>query len=431
VACGGGGDGGEVWRRVQWVLPVLEARSVFERSLGETSDVVQKEMFSLQTRGGVEAVLRPEGTAGLVRAAVASGAAARAAGGGWWSAVRATYTGPMFRYERPQRGRLRQFTQAGAELLGVGEGAAGPWADSEVVALGCGFLRRAGVAAGGREGGVELRVNTLGDAESRARFRSALTEALAPRAQELSEDSRQRLGRGAVLRVLDSKDPQDRAVLAQVDAPRLMDAALTLAARARFDALCAALASRDIAFVVDPTLVRGLDYYEHTVFEWVHAELGAVGGGGRYDHLAGEFGGPALPGIGLAFGLERVAELARALPPSAPRTVVVVPLVADAGAGAAAGVQEHAFRVATILRAAPAAPLAVVVAEPTAKLAKTLSRTAHAEAVAAVAIVGVDEVAAGSVTLKALATSRQVTCPLAGAADALIACLDPQNAARA
>ena len=278
-------------------------------------------MYTLDDRGGATLALRPEGTAGLVRALVSNKslpvpARAAAAGGepvrkgpGASSAVqRYHYCGPMFRYERPQRGRYRQFTQFGVEMLSSGGVAGGDgreelWADVDC-------LRSAEAALGavlgkeGRRRDVQLLVNSLGDAESRAAYSRALTAFLTPRVASLSADSQQRVARGAVLRVLDSKDEADRALLE--DAPPLADS-LTPSAAARFDALRGVLDSLAIPYRVDQCLVRGLDYYSHTIFEYVVKERPreAVLAGGRYDTLVAALGGSAgITGIGWAAGVE-------------------------------------------------------------------------------------------------------------------------------
>ncbi len=291
----------------EWQTPIFEATGVFARSLGETSDVVSKEMYTFEDRGGDSLTLRPEGTAGICRALVSNGLTQSLP-------QRVFYAGPMFRYERPQKGRYRQFHQVGAELIGSAE----PLADAETIALGRDLLAALGIADA-----VVLEVNTLGDAESRGLYRAALVDYLSERRAALSDDSVARLERNP-LRVLDSKDPGDIRLVA--DAPTIMPY-LSEAARAFYDALRRHLDALGVAFRENPRIVRGLDYYSHTAFEFVTETLGAQGtvlAGGRYDGLVAEMGGPPTPAVGWAAGIERLAMLL-ARSPAAAVSVAVVP----------------------------------------------------------------------------------------------------------
>lgn len=272
--------------------PIFEFTEVFARSLGDTSDIVSKEMYTFEDRGGSSITLRPENTAGVVRAFVSNKLTHQ-------TPLKLFYRGPMFRYERPQKGRLRQFHQVGVELLGVAE----PLADAEVIALGAAFLAILGL--GER---VVLEINSLGDSESREHYRAVLVDYLRARKDRLSAESCERLERNP-LRILDSKDEGDRAIL--VDAP-LITASLNDSSRAFLDEVLAGLDAAGVAYTLNPRLVRGLDYYCHTAFEFTTDALGAqnaVLAGGRYDGLVAQLGGPPTPGIGWAAGIERLAML--------------------------------------------------------------------------------------------------------------------------
>lgn len=269
-------------------LPLLESTELFKRSVGEATDIVEKEMFTFVDREKASISLRPEGTAGCVRAGIERGLLHN-------QQQRLWYQGPMFRHERPQAGRYRQFHQVGLEAFGM----AGPDIDIEVLALCARLWKRLGLE------GVSLELNSLGTGESRAAFRTALVDYLSARAAQLDEDSQRRLHSNP-LRVLDSKDPGTRELL--VDAPRLADF-LDDASRTHFDAVRAGLDALGIAYRINPNLVRGLDYYSRTAFEWTTDRLGAQGticGGGRYDGLVSLLGGGETPAIGFALGVERV-----------------------------------------------------------------------------------------------------------------------------
>src|SRR5213082_1854738 len=288
--------------------PIFEFTEVFARPIGEHTDIVAKEMYTFIDRGAEEITLRPENTAGVVRAVLSNGLTQS-------TPLKFFYSGPMFRYERPQKGRFRQFHQIGVELIGVAQ----PQADIEVIALGQRILKALGIADR-----VVLELNTLGDPESRAAYRKALVGYFSARISELSEDSRRRLERNP-LRILDSKDPGDQRLTAE--APDFAEY-LNEASRAFFARVRDGLDMLGIAYRRNPRLVRGLDYYTHTAFEFVSSELGAQGtviGGGRYDGLVELMGGPAMPGVGWAAGIERLAMLI-AEPPPPPRPVALVPL---------------------------------------------------------------------------------------------------------
>ncbi len=277
-------------------LPLLEPTELFSRGLGEATDAVEKEMYNLLDRDGAQLSLRPEGTAGCVRACLQQGLIFN-------QAQRLWYRGPMFRYERPQKGRYRQFEQIGAEAFGM----AGPDVDAELIQLSASLFRALGVAHE-----LELQLNTLGSAASRESFRKSLVAYLTPHRAELDPDSQRRLERNP-LRILDSKSPATQALL--VDAPSLTDH-LDAASLAHFDGLRRLLDSLQIGYVVNPRLVRGLDYYTHTVFEWITGALGSQGtvcAGGRYDGLVEQLGGRATPAAGFAIGVDRLVLLHEAL----------------------------------------------------------------------------------------------------------------------
>ncbi|WP_260591491.1 histidine--tRNA ligase [Sphingomonas sp. TF3] len=273
-------------------LPVFESTAVFARSLGETTDVVSKEMYTFEDRGGDSLTLRPEFTAGIARAYLTEG---------WqqYAPLKIATHGPVFRYERPQKGRYRQFHQIDAEVIGAAE----PAADVELLVLADQLLHELGIAEG-----VTLQLNTLGDAETRDAWRAALVAHFEAHRDVLSEDSLARLEKNP-LRILDSKDPRDRPV---ADSAPDIDAYLTPEARAFFDAVTAGLDAAGVAWTRNARLVRGLDYYRHTAFEFVTDRLGAQGtvlAGGRYDGLIGSLGGPETAGVGWAAGIERLAML--------------------------------------------------------------------------------------------------------------------------
>lgn len=273
-------------------VPVFESTGVFARSMGETSDVVSKEMYTFPDRGDDLLTLRPEFTAGICRAYITEG---------WqqYAPLKLATHGPVFRYERPQKGRYRQFHQIDAEIIGAAE----PSADVELLTLADQLLRELGIADG-----VTLQLNTLGDAETRDAWRAALIEHFQSHRADLSEDSLTRLDKNP-LRILDSKDPRDRPA---ADSAPDIDAFLTTEAKDFFDAVTGGLDAAGVAWTRNARLVRGLDYYRHTAFEFVTDRLGAQGtvlAGGRYDGLIGNLGGPETPGVGWAAGIERLGML--------------------------------------------------------------------------------------------------------------------------
>ncbi len=277
-------------------LPIVESTPLFARAIGEVTDIVEKEMYSFEDRGNESLTLRPEGTACCVRACLEHGLT-------YNQTQRLWYTGPMFRYERPQKGRYRQFHQFGVETFGFN----GPDIDAELILLTARLWKALGV-----DGVVRLELNSLGELHERARFRAALVEYLEQHHAVLDEDSRRRLGSNP-LRILDSKDPATQKILE--GAPQLPEF-LEEDSRQHFSSLCAVLDAAGIRYVVNPALVRGLDYYNKTVFEWTTTELGAQGtvcAGGRYDGLVEQLGGQKTPAVGFAIGLERLLLLQAAV----------------------------------------------------------------------------------------------------------------------
>jgi histidyl-tRNA synthetase len=273
-------------------IPVFEATGVFARSMGETSDVVSKEMYTFEDRGGDSITLRPEFTAGIARAYITEG---------WqqYAPLKLVTAGPVFRYERPQKGRFRQFHQIDSEIIGAAE----PAADVELLVLADQLLHELGIHEG-----VTLQLNTLGDAETRDAWRTALVAHFEAHRGDLSEDSQIRLDKNP-MRILDSKDPRDRPI---ADSAPDIDAYLTEEAAAFFKAVTDGLDAAGVTWTRNSRLVRGLDYYRHTAFEFVTDRLGAQGtvlAGGRYDGLIGSLGGPETPGVGWAAGVERLAML--------------------------------------------------------------------------------------------------------------------------
>lgn len=292
----------------EMVTPIFEFTEVFARSIGETSDIVSKEMYTFEDRGGERVTLRPEATAGIVRAFISNGLHQNLP-------LKYFYHGPMFRYERPQKGRLRQFHQIDVEILGV----AGPQADIEVIAIGRDIIDGLGIGAD-----VTLELNTLGDSESRRAYRGVLVDYLSQHKDKLSKDSLDRLERNP-MRILDSKDEGDRRIVA--NAPVYSDY-LNDASRRFFLAVRDGLDRLGIKYTINPRLVRGLDYYCHTCFEFTTTALGAQGtvlGGGRYDGLIKLMGGPETAGIGWAAGIERLAMMLSEAP-RAMRPIALVPI---------------------------------------------------------------------------------------------------------
>jgi histidyl-tRNA synthetase len=291
----------------EWQTPIFEDTKVFSRTLGETSDVVTKEMYTFEDRGGDSVTLRPEGTAGVCRALITAGLTQTLP-------QKIFYAGPMFRYERPQKGRYRQFHQIGLELLGPST----PLADAEVIACGWQILNALGIAKD-----VVLNINTLGDAESRDNYRAALVAYFSSHAENLSADSKLRLEKNP-LRILDSKDENDQKLV--TGAPLIYDHLSEDAAKF-YAGLKSSLTAFGVPYTENPRIVRGLDYYNHTAFEFVTTALGSQGtvlAGGRYDGLVEQMGGPKVPGIGWGAGIERLAMLIEP-PAKSKANIVIIP----------------------------------------------------------------------------------------------------------
>ena len=364
--------------------PLLESTDLFCRGIGEATDVVGKEMYSFLDRGERSCTLRPEGTASVVRAAIQHGLLSQGAQKLW-------YAGPMFRYERPQAGRQRQFHQIGVEWLG----AESPRSDVEVIALAWDLLQGLGI------GGLELELNSLGSTDDRQAYRDALVAWLEVRVDALDDDSRARLSSNP-LRILDSKHPSTQALLE--DAPTLADA-LSQASRERFERVQSGLSALGIPYRLNPRLVRGLDYYSHTAFEITSDQLGAqatVCGGGRYDGLVGQLGGPATPAVGWALGMERLLLVLEAAATADPQGVAAR---LTAGAVPAAYVVNRGERAAIaalgLARDLRRAELAIDLDNSGAAFGKQFKRADRCGARWAL-ILGDDEVDQGIVRLKRL-----------------------------
>jgi histidyl-tRNA synthetase len=373
------------FRRLE--VPVLEDTAVFARTIGETTDVVSKEMYSFTDRSGDPVTMRPEFTAGIARAYLSEG---------WqqYAPLKVATHGPAFRYERPQKGRFRQFHQLDAEIIGAAE----PGADVEILALGDQLLKELGID------GVTLQLNTLGDTETRERWRSALVEHFRGSAAKLSEESRDRLERNP-LRILDSKDPGDRPI---ADAAPAIDDYLTAEASDFFGHVTAGLDAAGVKWTRNPRLVRGLDYYRHTAFEFVTDRLGSQGAviaGGRYDGLIDSLGGPRTPAVGWAAGIERLGMMIDAPEPERP-SVVIVPL-GERAELAAEGI------LAGLRREGVAADMAY-----RGNMKKRMSR-ANASGAKYALIIGDDELDRGEAQLKDLATGEQRAVSLDLLADAI------------
>jgi histidyl-tRNA synthetase len=366
---------------MEMATPIFEFSEVFKRTLGDTSDIVTKEMYTFVDKGGEQVTLRPENTAGVARAFISGGL-------GQHLPLKYFYAGPMFRYERPQKGRQRQFHQIGIELLGV----PGPAGDIEVIACGAAILRDLGILER-----TALELNTLGDGESRSAYRGALVAYFQDHRDQLSADSRARLERNP-LRILDSKDHRDRILIAK--APRFSDH-LNQKSRDFFAAVIEGLEALGIAYRINPRLVRGLDYYCHTAFEFTTDELGSQGtvmGGGRYDGLIDLMGGPPTPGVGWAAGIERMAMMLTQLP-ARRRPIAVVPVKAEA--------EVRAAKLAEQLRRSGFA----VEYGYSGNIGRRLKRADKLKAAAAV-ILGEDELAKGEASLRDLDSGKQTAVPL-------------------
>jgi histidyl-tRNA synthetase len=356
-------------------MPVFEATQVFARSIGESTDIVAKEMYSFEDRGGESLTLRPEFTAGICRAFLTEG---------WQqlAPLKLATHGPVFRYERPQKGRYRQFHQLDAEILGSDS----PAADVELLVLADQLLRELGIE------GVTLQLNTLGDSATRAAWRAALVEHFEARHGELSEDSIMRLGKNP-LRILDSKEARDRPAIETAPA---IDDFLTREAQDFFAKVTAGLDAAGVAWTRNPRLVRGIDYYRHTAFEFVTDRLGAQGAviaGGRYDGLVEDLGGPPTPAVGWAAGIERLAML---LPSSeSPRIDAAIVPLGEAAETVAIGI------LAELRRAGIAADMAF-----RGNMKKRMARADSSGARFAI-IIGDDELARGEAAVKDLVSGEQ------------------------
>lgn len=369
-------------------LPLVEPTELFARTIGEVTDIVEKEMYTFPDRNGDSLTLRPEGTAGVVRAGIEHGLFQG-------QLLRLWYQGPMFRHECPQRGRYRQFHQVGAECFGSAE----PELDAELIAMTAQFWRELGLS------GLRLEINSLGSREARAAYRERLQAYFRDHRSALDADSLRRLDTNP-LRILDSKNPDLTALIAA--APSLPEH-LDVDSRAHFERLCALLDALGVAYKVNPRLVRGLDYYGRTVFEWVTDALGAQGtvcAGGRYDTLVEQLGGRATPAIGFALGLERLLDLlaASGIDPATPGEVWY--LVSVPGA-----CREQAMVLAQQLRAASNAPT-VLLDHSAGNFGKQVQRADKAGARVAL-ILGEDELAGGTITVRMLraAQTTQETVP--------------------
>ena len=374
------------FKRVE--VPVIEQTAVFARTIGETTDVVSKEMYTFEDRGGELITLRPEFTAGLCRAYLSEG---------WqqYAPLKLAVHGPAFRYERPQKGRFRQFHQLDAEVIGAGE----PAADVELLSLGDQLLRELGI-----HNGVTLQLNTLGDAETRDAWRTALVDYFQSHKGSLSEDSLTRLERNP-LRILDTKDAKERSI---ADAAPSIDEYLTPEAADFFAQVTEGLNAAGVQWVRNSRLVRGLDYYRHTAFEFVTDRLGAQGtvlAGGRYDGLIESLGGPHTPAVGWAAGIERLSMMIDAPAPET-SSVAVVPLGERAEA-------EGTRIVAGLRREGIAADMAY-----RGNMKKRLSRANAAGAKYAL-ILGDNELDAGEAQLKDLTTGEQRSVSLDLIGDAI------------
>lgn len=399
-----------IWQRIEGVLkqvlasygyseirmPIVEQTPLFKRAIGEVTDVVEKEMYSFDDRNGESLTLRPEGTAGCVRAGIEHGLL-------YNQEQRLWYMGPMFRYERPQKGRYRQFHQMGVEVFGL----QGPDIDAELIMLNARWWKALGIADH-----VRLELNSIGSLEARANYREALVAFLEQHKETLDEDCKRRMYTNP-MRVLDSKNPDIQQLLN--DAPKLGDY-LDDESRAHFDGLCALLDDAGIAYTVNQRLVRGLDYYNRTVIEWVTDSLGSQGtvcGGGRYDGLVEQLGGRATPAVGFAMGMERLVLLVQAVNPEFEPTRVVDVYVIASGQG----VQSAAMQLAEKLRD-EVPELKLMTNFGGGNFKKQFARADKWGARVAL-VVGEDEVKAGQVVIKDLRSGDQQTLAQAEAAAAL------------
>jgi len=367
-------------------LPIIESTSLFARSIGEVTDIVEKEMYTFNDRSDDSLSLRPEGTAGCVRAAVQHNLIS--------TQQRLWYTGPMFRYERPQKGRQRQFNQLGVEVFGVGT----PDLDAELLLMCRALWRDLGI-----EDALTLEINSIGNSEARSAYRDALVQYLSARKEQLDEDSQRRLESNP-LRILDSKNAETQALLD--DAPQMLDY-LDEESLADFEILRDMLEAAGVKYVINQRLVRGLDYYNKTVFEWTTNALGAQGtvcGGGRYDGLVAQFGGRETSGAGFAIGLERLVLLLDAMGQQASDTLDIFVITVDRAA------QIHALpRIEALRSALP--NLAIQVNLGGGSFKSQFKRADKSGARYAL-VYGESEVSSNSVTLKPLrGEGEQATFP--------------------
>jgi histidyl-tRNA synthetase len=369
-------------------MPVFESTAVFARSIGETTDIVSKEMYSFEDRGGDSLTLRPEFTAGICRAYLSEGWQQHAP-------IKIATHGPAFRYERPQKGRYRQFHQLDAEIIGAGE----PASDVELIAMGAQLLAELGI--GER---VDLKLNTLGDPATRDSWRAALVDYFRDHRNDLSDESRARLEKNP-LRILDSKEHQDWLI---VDSSPVVDDFLTPEASDYFGKVTAGLDSAGIVWTRDPRLVRGLDYYRHTAFEFVTEDLGAqsaVIAGGRYDGLMESLGGPHTPAVGWAAGIERLGMLIE--PPPRPGVDAALVPLGPAAEAAAIGL------VAQLRRSGIACEMAYK-----GNMKRRMQKADSSGARFAI-ILGEDELARGEAAVKELATGEQKSVAITNLAEAV------------
>jgi len=399
-----------LWQRIEGVLkqtlasygyseirlPLVEQTPLFKRAIGEVTDVVEKEMYTFDDRNGESLTLRPEGTAGCVRAGIEHGLL-------YNQEQRLWYMGPMFRYERPQKGRYRQFYQIGVEVFGL----QGPDIDAELIMLNARWWKALGISEH-----VRLELNSIGSLEARARYRDALVAFLEQHKEVLDEDCKRRMYSNP-MRVLDSKNPDVQQLLN--DAPQLGDY-LDDESREHFSGLCALLDDAGISYTVNQRLVRGLDYYNRTVIEWVTDSLGSQGtvcGGGRYDGLVEQLGGRATPAVGFAMGMERLVLLVQAVNPEFEPTSNVDVYVIASGQG----VQSAAMQLAEKLRD-EAPELRLMTNFGGGNFKKQFARADKWGARVAL-VLGEDEVKAGQVVIKDLRRGEQQTLDQAEAAAVL------------
>lgn len=399
-----------VWQRIEQILkqvlasygyseirlPIVEQTPLFKRAIGEVTDVVEKEMYTFEDRNGESLTLRPEGTAGCVRAGIEHGLL-------YNQEQRLWYMGPMFRYERPQKGRYRQFYQIGVEVFGL----QGPDIDAELIMLNARWWKALGISEH-----VRLELNSIGSLEARAHYRDALVAFLEQHKEVLDEDCKRRMYTNP-MRVLDTKNPDIQQLLN--DAPQLGDY-LDDESREHFSGLCALLDDAGISYTVNQRLVRGLDYYNRTVIEWVTDSLGSQGtvcGGGRYDGLVEQLGGRATPAVGFAMGMERLVLLVQAVNPEFEPTSNVDVYVIASGQG----VQSAAMQLAEKLRD-EAPELRLMTNFGGGNFKKQFARADKWGARVAL-VLGEDEVKAGQVVIKDLRRGEQQTLDQAEAAAVL------------